>query len=384
MSDTPDPSRDSADVNSSLDSAILRLLMNTIPDRIFFKDLQCRIVRNNAAHAGAFGITPGACVGKTDFDFFSREYAERTFAEEQEIIRSGIPLINQVQRIVRRDGTVVWGSTTKMPWRDHDGRIIGTFGLTRDVTATKEAEARLLQEHEELTRSNAELEQFAYVASHDLQEPLRAVASCVQLLKKRYEGKLDARADEFIRHAVEGTKRMQALITDLLAYSRVGTHQQPFEPVDCNAVVDESLANLTVAIQESGATVTRDPLPTVMADPTHLTQVFQNLIGNALKFRAENRPPRIHLTAKNAAGEWTLGVSDNGIGIEPQYFERIFRVFQRLHTRTSYPGTGIGLAICKKIVERHGGRIWIESQFGQGSTFYFTLPERKPPPPAHE
>ena len=381
MSDAPDLSRNSADVNASLDSVILRLLMSTIPDRIFFKDLQSRIVRNNAAHARGFGTTPDACVGKTDFDFFSREYAEHTFAEEQEIIRTGNPIINKDQRIVRRDGTVVWGSTTKMPWRDPDGQIIGTFGLTRDVTATKEAEARLRKEHEELTRSNAELEQFAYVASHDLQEPLRAVASCVQLLKKRYEGRLDARADEFILHAVEGTKRMQALINDLLAYSRVGTHQQPFEPVDCGEIVEEALANLTVAVQESGATVTRDPLPTVMADPTHLTQVFQNLIGNALKFRAEGRKPLIRLTAKNAAGEWTFAVSDNGIGIEPQYFERIFRVFQRLHTRASYPGTGIGLAICKKIVERHGGRIWIESQPDQGSTFYFTLPDRKPTPP---
>ena len=382
MSDAPDLSRDSADVNASFDSVILRLLMSTIPDRIFFKDLQSRIVRNNAAHARGFGTTPDACVGKTDFDFFSREYAERTFAEEQEIIRTGNPIINKDQRIVRRDGTVVWGSTTKMPWRDPDGQIIGTFGLTRDVTATKEAEARLRKEHEELTRSNAELEQFAYVASHDLQEPLRAVASCVQLLKKRYEGRLDARADEFILHAVEGTKRMQALINDLLAYSRVGTHQQPFEPVDCSEIVEEALANLTVAVQESGATVTRDPLPTVMADPTHLTQVFQNLIGNALKFRAEDRKPLIHLTAKNAAGQWTFAVRDNGIGIEPQYFERIFRVFQRLHTRERYPGTGIGLAICKKIVDRHGGRIWIESQPGQGSTFYFTLPDRQPTPPS--
>ena len=237
MSDAPDLPRDPADVNASLDSVILRLLMSTIPDRIFFKDLQSRIVRNNAAHAGAFSTTPDACVGKTDFDFFSREYAEHTITEEQEIIRTGNPIINKDQRIVRRDGTVVWGSTTKMPWRDPDGRIIGTFGLTRDVTATKEAEARLLKEHEELVRSNAELEQFAYVASHDLQEPLRAVASCVQLLKKRYEGRLDARADEFILHAVEGTKRMQALINDLLAYSRVGTHQQPFEPVDCSEIV---------------------------------------------------------------------------------------------------------------------------------------------------
>jgi PAS domain S-box-containing protein len=380
MSDVQEFPRGATAAEASVDSTILRFLMSTIPDRIYFKDLQSRIVRNNAAHARVLGTTPEACAGKTDFDFFSREHAERAFAEEQEIIRSGVPIVGQVQRIVRRDGTVVWGSTTKMAWRDADGRIIGTFGLTRDVTAIKEAEARLLQEREELAHSNAELQQFAYVASHDLQEPLRAVASCVQLLKKRYGGKLDERADEFITHAVDGTKRMQALITDLLAYSRVGTHRHPFEAVDCEAILAEALANLAIAVEESGATVVHDPLPTVVADATNLTQVFQNLLGNAIKFRANGRKARIGITARNEAGEWIFSVSDNGIGIEPQYFERVFRVFQRLHTRESYPGTGIGLAICKKVVERHGGRIWIESLPDQGSTFHFTIPDRKPPP----
>jgi len=380
MSFVLDPTRSSADANASLDSTILRLLMETSPDRIYFKDLQSRFVRNNTAHARGLGSTPEACAGKTDFDFFAHEHAERALAEEQEIIRSGVPVVGQVQRIVKRDGAVEWGSTTKMPWRDPDGKIIGTFGLTRDVTAATVAEAKLKKEREELARSNAELEQFAYVASHDLQEPLRAVASCVQLLKKRYEGKLDDRADEFISHAVEGTKRMQALITDLLAYSRVGTHQKPFGPVDCQETLDEALANLSVAIKETGATVTHDALPTVPADPTHLTQVWQNLIGNAVKFRAPGRTPEIRVSARHENDEWRFGVSDNGIGIEPQYFDRIFRVFQRLHTRTSYPGTGIGLAICKKIVERHGGRIWIESQPDQGSTFFFTLSDQQPTP----
>jgi PAS domain S-box-containing protein len=379
MSEVQDLPSGRTDVNSSLDSAILRLLMDTSPDRIYFKDLQSRFVRNNAAHARGLGTTPEACVGKTDFDFFSRDHAERAFTEEQEIIRTGTPVVGQIQRIVKRDGAVAWGSTTKMPWRDLDGRIIGTFGLTRDVTAQKIAEDKLVEEREELARSNAELEQFAYVASHDLQEPLRAVASCVQLLKKRYGDKLDERADEFITHAVDGTKRMQALITDLLAYSRVGTHRHPFEQVDVAEVLQESLANLTVAVQESGAAITHDALPTVTADALHLAQLFQNLIGNALKFRAEGRPTKIHISVRSEPGQWVFGVADNGIGIEAQYFERIFRVFQRLHTRTTYPGTGIGLAICKKIVERHGGRIWIESQPGEGSTFLFSLPDRKAP-----
>ncbi len=373
MSHVSDLAHDSASTNTHLDSAILRQLMDAIPDRIYFKDLESRFVRNNVAHARSFGATPGECVGKTDFDFFSREHAERAVADELEIIRSGTPVIGKVERIKMRDGRLGWSSTTKLPWRDDSGRIIGTFGLSRDITEMKDAEEKLGEERNLLARSNAELEQFAYVASHDLQEPLRAVASCVQLLQKRYQGKLDERADEFIAHAVAGTKRMQALITDLLAYSRVGTKTHPFEQANCAEVLVEALSNLTVAIEESGAVIIPEGLPTVTADASQLAQVFQNLIGNALKFRAEGRRPEIRVTARREADEWIFSVADNGIGIEPQYFERIFRMFQRLHTRSRYPGTGIGLAICKKIVERHGGRIWLESQPERSTTFFFTL-----------
>lgn len=228
----------------------------------------------------------------------------------------------------------------------------------------------------ELARSNAELEQFAYVATHDLQEPLRAVASCVQLLQKRYEGQLDEKAQEFITHAVDGTKRMQTLINDLLAYSRISTDAQVFASTNCEMALQEALANLMVAISESGAVVTQDALPMVNGDATQLTQLFQNLVGNALKFRGE-RPPEIHIGAVRNNGDWRFSVADNGIGMEPQYFERVFLVFQRLHTRKEYQGTGIGLAICKKVVERHGGRIWAESELGQGATFCFTIPESK-------
>ena len=228
---------------------------------------------------------------------------------------------------------------------------------------------------EDLKRSNEELQQFAYVASHDLQEPLRMVASYVELLARRYQGRLDADADEFIGYAVDGATRMQALINGLLAYARVGTRGTPFEPADCGAVVDRAIVNLEITIRESGAAVTRDALPTVMADATQLTQVFQNLIGNAIKFRGEKRP-EVHVTAERRDGEWRFAVRDAGIGIEPEFGERIFGVFVRLHARSEYPGTGIGLAICKRIVERHGGRIWAESTPGAGSTFYFTLSER--------
>jgi len=227
----------------------------------------------------------------------------------------------------------------------------------------------------ELQRSNKELEQFAYVASHDLQEPLRAVAGMVQLLGQRYKGKLDERADEYIGHAVEASSRMQNLINDLLDYSRVDRLGKPFNPTDLEKTLDTALANLQVAIQESGALITRDTLPTLIADSGQLAQVFQNLIGNAIKFRGE-RASLIHIGAEKLENGWRFSVQDNGIGIEPQYFERIFLVFQRLHTRREYSGTGIGLSLCKKIVERHGGEIWVESDARTSSTFYFTIPER--------
>ncbi len=237
--------------------------------------------------------------------------------------------------------------------------------LQREVAAREEMQEALL-------RSNAELEQLAYVASHDMQEPLRMVASYLQLVAQRYKGQLDADADEFIGYAVDGAKRMQALINDLLAYSRVGTKARPFERTDCNKVIETALANLRVAIKESGAHVTHDDLPTIMGDGTQLVQLFQNLIGNALKFRG-SEPVRVHVGVEAADGHWRFSVRDNGIGIAPEYHQRIFVMFQRLHGRGEYPGTGIGLAICKKIVERHGGTVWVESQPGHGSNFKFTI-----------
>lgn len=225
----------------------------------------------------------------------------------------------------------------------------------------------------EFARSNAELEQFAYVASHDLQEPLRMVTAYMELLGQRFQGQLDAQAQEFIGYAVEGAQRMKALIEDLLAYSRVGRQGKPLTFTDSDAVVHQTLQSLQVQIAESGATVTSDPLPTVRADRTQLGMLWQNLLSNAMKFHGQE-PPRIQISARRQGAEWVFSVRDNGIGLEPRHAERIFQIFQRLHTRAEYPGTGIGLAICKKIVERHGGRIWVESAPGQGAMFLFTLP----------
>jgi light-regulated signal transduction histidine kinase (bacteriophytochrome) len=237
-------------------------------------------------------------------------------------------------------------------------------------------EVALREKTEELARSNEDLEQFAYVASHDLQEPLRMVTSYVQLLARRYQGRLDSDANEFIGFAADGAVRMRKLINDLLTYSRVGMRGNELEPTDSEAALAQSVNDLKVAIEESGALVTHDPLPTVMADRPQLGQLFQNLIGNAIKFRS-NEPPRVHISASRNGNGWTFSVRDNGIGIAPEYSERIFVIFQRLHSREEYAGTGIGLAICKKIVDRHGGRIWVNSEVGKGATFYFTLPAVK-------
>ena len=247
--------------------------------------------------------------------------------------------------------------------------------IDRLQEARKQAEEALRRRTEELARSNAELERFAYVASHDLQEPLRMVASFTQLLAKRYSGELDETADRYIHYAVDGAKRMQQLIADLLAYSRVNSKGLDLRQTDCEAVVLEAMRNLQVVIEESGAAVDWDPLAALCVDQGQLTQVFQNLLANAIKFRREEECPRIHVSAVDSGAEWTISVQDNGIGIDARHAEHVFQMFQRLHTRAEYPGTGIGLAICKKVVERHGGKLWVESVPGAGSTFRFTIPK---------
>jgi len=270
-----------------------------------------------------------------------------------------------------------------------DGSIREWVGVCTDITGKKAAEAELekyrhgledlvKERTEELARSNKDLEQFAYVASHDLQEPLRMVQSYLGLVQRRYQGRLDVSAEEFIAYALDGAERMRHLIRDLLAISRVDTQGREPAPTDTGRVLNRVLRDLGEALREDGAEVTLDEMPVVLADESQLAQVFQNLVSNAVKFRSE-QPCRVHIGAARDNGEWRFSVRDNGIGVPMQHADRIFAPFQRLHSRSEYPGTGIGLALCKKIVERHGGRIWVESQPGEQTTFWFTIPEPAAP-----
>jgi PAS domain S-box-containing protein len=267
------------------------------------------------------------------------------------------------------DGTFRWleWTATSSP---EDGHV---YAVARDVTEQKAVEKKLQEYAKELERSNEDLQQFAYVASHDLQEPLRAIAGCVQMLDERNVGKLDERSQELMRHAVDGAKRLQTLIHDLLTFSRIGSGGLSKSFVDASAAIDRALVQLAIPIEESHAVVRVEPLPRAWVDVAQLIPLFQNLIANAIKFRTEKRP-EIHISALERPGEVLFSVRDNGIGIAPEYYERVFGVFQRLNSRRDYPGTGIGLAICKKIVERHGGQIWIESRPNEGTTFLFTIP----------
>jgi PAS domain S-box-containing protein len=275
----------------------------------------------------------------------------------------------------RKDGSGFPVDFTSRPLFE-EGRITGAVITFRDITGRKREEEERERLIGELQRSNRELEQFAYVASHDLQEPLRMVGSYTTLLQKRYKERLDERAHEYIRFAVDGAQRMQNLIEGLLAYSRITRRGGRFKQVDFNKVFLDAVSNLSSAIREYNAEVTKEQLPTLSGDETQLVQLLQNLIGNGIKYAKPDSRPRVHISAESNGNQYVFSVKDNGIGIEPEYYERIFEIFQRLHARGRYPGTGIGLAICKRIVERHHGLIWVESVPGEGSTFFFTVPNR--------
>ena len=335
--------------------------------------LEGRLIRVNRRLTEMLGYTEQELIGRSVKEISYADDRDLTDAQRAQIRSGERESMRFEKRYLRKNGDLVWVSLGVALVRDAFGTPQYEIAMFDDITERKHAEAALHEAHEELKRSNSELEQFAYVASHDLQEPLRMVSSYTQLLGRRYGEKFDADAKEFMAYIVDGATRMKQLIEDLLAYSRVGTHGKEFREVEVEVPVRRAVTNLRSAIEEAGAAVTWDPLPSVMADEMQLTQLFQNLIGNALKFRSAS-VPRIHVFVAKRDADWHFMVRDNGIGIEAQYFERIFMVFQRLHNKAEYPGTGIGLAICKKVVERHGGGIWVESRPGEGSAFHFNLP----------
>jgi PAS domain S-box-containing protein len=351
-----------------------RGLLEAAPDAMVVVNQRGDIVLLNVQAENQFGYHRNELLGQPMKNIIPAGFAERLIADAlrsaedalAQQIGTGIEITGR-----RKDGSEFPIEIMLSPLESAEGILV--TAAIRDISTRKAAEAHLLYKVEELNRSNEELGQFAYIASHDLQEPLRMVASYTQLLARRYKGRLDSDADEFITFAVDGANRMQRLIQDLLAYSRVGTKGKELLETSSEEALQRALLNLSGAIADSGAMVTHDPLPAVLADETQLVQLFQNLVGNAIKYQNPG-VPRIHVSAtKNGGGKWTFSVRDNGLGIDSQYFDRIFVMFQRLHKREEFAGTGIGLAICKKIVERHGGDISVESQPGKGSTFRFAL-----------
>jgi PAS domain S-box-containing protein len=362
--------------------ARFRSLTELSSDWYWEQDKELRFTLVSRGILDRTGIPPESFVGKRRWDADVNWLPEGDWEEHKAVLAARGAFHDFECACVNQNGETHYLSISGMPVFDEEGDFAGYRGVGKDITMQRAAEAKLRAAHEEvmrkareLIRSNDELQQFAYVASHDLQEPLRMISSYTQLLERRYGKQFDSDAREFMEFIVDGAARMKDLIEDLLAYSRVGTRGREFAPVEAEGALRKALANLRAAIESEGATVTHEKLPAVIADSTQLVQLLQNLIANAIKFHGPEAP-RIHIGAAERETAWEFSVKDNGIGIEPQYFERIFMMFQRLHSKEEYPGTGIGLAICKKIIDRHGGKIRVESQPGMGSTFYFTLPKR--------
>jgi len=319
-------------------------------------------------------LLPKQFLGKRYWEVLPSHIAAQLKEAIEKVIATGTVHYFDYSYTNEGDTHIKWSTVKVSIRKDKAGHFVGITAVVRDITDRKAVKEKLTLQAQELIRSNAELEQFAYVASHDLREPLRKIKSYTELLEQRYKSQLDERADKYIYYIVDGASRLQALVTDLLLYSRVGRSSDlALEQTDMGKILAYVLDDLEVAIKEKGAIVTYDQLPTVVADSKQMAQLLQNLVGNGIKFHTE-APIKVTISAKQQGNEWVFAVQDNGIGIEPQFVDRIFLIFQQLHTRTEYSGNGIGLAICKKIVENHNGRIWVESEVGKGTTFYFTLP----------
>lgn len=352
-----------------------RRLLDAAPDATIIVDQTGRIVMVNAQVQPMFGYTRQELLGQVMEMLIPERFRGKHVLHRGEYNshpRTRPMGVGPELYGLRKDGREFPVEISLSPLETEEEGLLISAAI-RDVTQRKWAQDQLRAYAEELQRSNLELQQFAYVASHDLQEPLRAISTFCEMLAKRYRGQLDAQADQWIGFVVDGARRMQALVQDLLAYSRLETRARPPEPVALDNIFHRAVENVRALAEETGASITAEALPTVCGDPSQLVQLLQNLIGNALKFRG-GEPPRVHVSAARREENWVVSVSDNGIGIDPKYYERIFELFKRLHNADRYPGTGIGLSVCRKVVHRHGGRIWVESEPGRGSTFYFTLP----------
>ena len=354
----------------------LAAIVESSDDAIIGKDLNGIIQSWNGGAERIFGYQAHEIIGK----HISTLAAPEVIDEIPDILRRiarGERVDHYQTKRKTKDGRILTLSLTVSPIRDASGAVMGASKVARDITERQRQEEALRKVNAALTRSNDDLQQFAYSASHDLQEPLRMVATYSEMLQKKFGGKLGPTGDEYIRYTIEGALRMEQLLRDLRAYTQASTmEQEPSVDIEAGKILDKALLNLDTAIKDSGASITRGDLPFVRMHQFQLQQLFQNLIGNAIRYRSTDQP-RIHVAAKRQGKEWLFSVQDNGIGIDPQYREQVFGLFKRLHSSAEYPGTGMGLAICQRIVERAGGRIWVESQSGQGSTFFFTVPGRE-------
>jgi PAS domain S-box-containing protein len=348
-------------------------MLDSVADAVITTDPDGRIIYLNHAGGKLFGWKPGKAIGRDIFEFIDPKRPIAGDPPDRKTDFSDIMTWSGEVTVHHRDGHPIPVFASKSPVFDSLGNLTAFVCALHDISDQKQTEGHLKEYAANLKRSNEDLERFAYVASHDLKEPLRMVILFSQLLEQNYKGKLGTDADEYIGYIVEGGTRMGDLVNDLLDYARVTSTGKAFEPTDMNEAMQEALSNLEVSIQESGARIESGPLPTVLADRSQMNLVFQNLLSNAIKFR-KGPAPSIAIGAARQGGDWVFSVRDDGIGIDPEFRDKIFEIFQRLHARTEYSGTGVGLAICKRIVERHGGTIWVESASGTGSTFFFTIP----------
>lgn len=355
--------------------ALLAAIVRSSDDAIFSHALDGTVTSWNPAAERLYGDRADEAIGRPLPALF--RCSSGSCADLLDKIRRGEP--ERCEGVhVNKAGVRLDVSMAVSPIRDHSGKPVGASLIARDVSEPKRTEAELQRRAVDLARSNADLQQFAYHASHDLQEPLRNIISFAELLAARYRGRLDDDADDFIEFILDGTSRMRALIRDLLEFSRVARTERILEPVALDRIVEQARTNLAASIDEARAVVKSSTLPIVRGNASELLRVFQNLIGNAVKFRAADRHPAIEISATEGADAWEISFADNGIGIDPRFHERVFEVFRRLHGPEEYAGTGIGLSICRKIVELHGGRIWVESKPGEGATFTLALPKEAP------